>query len=402
MKTRQGKRTVGPCALGAEGNAEWVLPFCKVNLSVVFLVGFAYFFGGHAEAWQQPPVAAQTGSNTTGAATLTPRVKIETSLGDFVVRLDADKAPLTVTNFVQYVDEKFYDGTIFHRVVSGFVIQGGAMTPDLQEKQSGLHPAIKNEWKNGWKNERGTVAMARLGNQPDSAKASFFINQGDNEVNDRPIDGAAYTVFGAVIEGMDVVDRIAATPVTTDKRLREAVDRAVVPVEPVVIKSVRLLDVLDREKTALALKEFDSRRKAAEDKRKQDANTQIQVRIKKLEDEHKAKFTTTSSGLMYMDTVKGQGGAPSANNLVVVHYRGTFADGEEFDNSRTNEELEGQPLEAPVSKMVPGWQEGILSMQIGGKRLMVIPPNLAFGDKGRPGVPPKATLFYEIELIGIK
>lgn len=138
-----------------------------------------------------------------------PKVIIKTSKGDITIELYADKAPITVKNFLSYADEKFYDGTIFHRVIKGFMIQGGGLTPDLQEKST--KPPIKNEATNGLKNKRGTIAMART---PviDSATSQFFINHVDNASlnhrNSTP-DGFGYCVFGKVIKGLDVVDAIA-------------------------------------------------------------------------------------------------------------------------------------------------------------------------------------------------
>ncbi len=146
-----------------------------------------------------------------------PTVVIKTSLGDITIELFPDKAPLTVQNFLAYVDAKFYDGTIFHRVIKGFMIQGGGLTPDFGEKPE--KPAIKNEAGNGLKNLRGTIAMART-DQPHTATCQFFINHADNaslDHKDNSADGFGYCVFGRVIAGMDVVDLIAKTPTATIK-----------------------------------------------------------------------------------------------------------------------------------------------------------------------------------------
>ncbi|MEN0019746.1 MAG: peptidylprolyl isomerase [Planctomycetota bacterium] len=135
------------------------------------------------------------------------QVKLATTKGDIVIELDHDEAPISAKNFQTYVEEGFYDGTIFHRVIDGFMIQGGGFTPDMQQKKT--RDTIKNEWKNNLKNERGALAMARLGGDPDSASSQFFINVKDNSFLDQPQpDGAAYAVFGKVVEGMDVVDAI--------------------------------------------------------------------------------------------------------------------------------------------------------------------------------------------------
>ncbi len=135
-----------------------------------------------------------------------PVVVLDTSMGPITLELYPDKAPITVANFLKYVDEGFYDGLIFHRVIPGFMVQGGGMTEQMEEKSKGRHDPIKNESSNGLSNERGTVAMARTAN-PNSATCQFFINHADNPRLDNY--GGGYTVFGKVIDGMDVVDKIA-------------------------------------------------------------------------------------------------------------------------------------------------------------------------------------------------
>ena len=147
-----------------------------------------------------------------------PEVKdiavLETSLGVIEIELDRDKAPITVENFVTYVEEGFYDGLVFHRVMEGFMIQGGGYSPDGTQKET--HGPIKNEAGNGLKNERGTIAMARS-SDPDSATSQFYISTVDNPGLDYPNpDGYGYTVFGKVVEGMDVVDAIESVS-TGDK-----------------------------------------------------------------------------------------------------------------------------------------------------------------------------------------
>ena len=159
------------------------------------------------------------------------RIRMTTSMGDIVLELDGEKAPVSTENFLSYVDGGHYDGTIFHRVIDGFMIQGGGFTPDMKQKRT--QPGIANEWRNGLKNRRGTIAMARLGGKPDSATAQFFINVKDNGFLDQAqSDGAAYAVFGKVVEGMDVVDRIKGVR-TGNKGGHDDV-----PTEPVVIEKV--------------------------------------------------------------------------------------------------------------------------------------------------------------------
>jgi cyclophilin family peptidyl-prolyl cis-trans isomerase len=160
-------------------------------------------------------------------------VKLETSMGDIVIELNEQAAPVTVKNFLMYVKEGFYDGTIFHRVIHGFMIQGGGLTPDMVRKET--RDPITNEANNGLRNERGTIAMARS-NDPHSATSQFFINHTDNmPLNYVSNVNTGYAVFGRVTEGMDVVDAIAKVETTT------RAGKADVPVEPVVIKSAKVV-----------------------------------------------------------------------------------------------------------------------------------------------------------------
>ncbi len=163
-------------------------------------------------------------------STQKPVVVLDTSLGAITLELYPDKAPITVENFLKYVDEGFYDNLIFHRVMPGFMVQGGGMTDQMVEKSQGKHRPIKNESSNGLSNDRGTVAMARTAN-PNSATCQFFINHVDNP--NLNTYGGGYTVFGKVIDGIDVVDKIAKVPTTTRGPHEN------VPLKPVYIKSAK-------------------------------------------------------------------------------------------------------------------------------------------------------------------
>ena len=144
-------------------------------------------------------------------AALAQKVKLATSAGDIIVELDAAKAPKSVANFLEYVKAGHYNGTIFHRVIDNFMIQGGGMTTDMKEKET--RPPIPLESRNGLTNQRGTIAMART-SDPNSATAQFFINVKDNDFlnQTQAKDGNGYAVFGKVVKGMDVVDKIRAMP----------------------------------------------------------------------------------------------------------------------------------------------------------------------------------------------
>jgi len=168
-----------------------------------------------------------------GAAGKNPTVLMETSLGKIKIELFQKDSPLSVKNFLTYVKDGFYNGTAFHRVMPGFMIQGGGFTLEMMQKST--RKPVLNEASNGLKNERGTIAMART-SDPDSATAQFFINLVNNNGLNRPQpDGYGYAVFGRVIEGMDVVDRIAGVRTGVRKGMRD------VPLEAVEIKSVKIL-----------------------------------------------------------------------------------------------------------------------------------------------------------------
>ena len=157
-------------------------------------------------------------------------IRFETSLGDFTIELFEKDAPISAKNFLDYVDAGHFDGTVFHRVIPGFVIQGGGMTADMKQKPT--KSPIKNEADNGLKNRRGTLSMART-NDPHSATSQFFVNLVDNAFLDPGRGGAGYAVFGHVTEGMSVVDEIAKVK-TGSKGMHQDV-----PVEPVVVKSAK-------------------------------------------------------------------------------------------------------------------------------------------------------------------
>lgn len=182
------------------------------------------------------------GMTMTAAAAEPVRVLMETSVGDITLELDADKAPKSTANFVQYVQDKHYDGLVFHRVIKGFMIQGGGY--DASYAQRKTRAPIENEAKNGLKNERGTIAMART-SDPHSASSQFFINHGNNAFLDYPgQDGWGYAVFGKVVDGMDVVDKIAEAPTGAIRPFGRDV-----PVEQVVIEKVSVIEAAEPAKS---------------------------------------------------------------------------------------------------------------------------------------------------------
>lgn len=194
------------------------------SLTGAILAGALAVGGAVAQTQQDPPP--------------NPRVVIETTEGDITVELFRQDARVSVANFLTYVQDGFYTGTLFHRVIRGFMIQGGGYNADLEPKTEGLRGGILNEAANNLRNRRGTVAMARTAD-PNSARAQFFINTVDNrslDHRDRTTRGFGYAVFGRVVDGMDVVDGIERTRTHSRNGLDD------VPRDPIVIRQIRRLD----------------------------------------------------------------------------------------------------------------------------------------------------------------
>ncbi len=311
-------------------------------------------------------------------------VKMTTSKGDIVLELNQEKAPITVKNFLRYANEKFYDGTIFHRVISNFMIQGGGFDTGMNKKKT--HEGIKNEWKNNLKNTRGTIAMARLGGQPDSASSQFFINVVDNGALDVARDGAAYAVFGRVVQGMDVVDKIRAV------KTKQTGPYGNVPAEAIVINKVTRLS----DKEAKAMKEAAAAQLQAANRKTLDAA----AAFLKQQGVDVGKAVVSDTGLWYVDTKVGDGPTPTKSDTAEVHYTGWLANGSKFDSSRDR----GQPF--PVSLrggVIQGWLEGLATMKVGGTRYLIIPPELGYGARGSgPRIPPNSILVFEVEMLRIK
>ncbi|HEY0286301.1 MAG TPA: peptidylprolyl isomerase [Pseudomonas sp.] len=162
-----------------------------------------------------------------------PHVVLDTSFGQIEIELEQDKAPVSTKNFLGYVDSNFYNGTIFHRVIPGFMVQGGGFTPQMMQKDT--KDPIKNEANNGLHNVRGTLAMART-SDVNSATSQFFINTNDNAMLDNGVRDFGYAVFGKVVKGMDVVDNIVHAQTTTKSGMQN------VPIDPILIKSAKRIN----------------------------------------------------------------------------------------------------------------------------------------------------------------
>ncbi|MCH8853549.1 MAG: peptidylprolyl isomerase [Planctomycetes bacterium] len=358
---------------------------CSFLLALSFVPGLLA-----QDSTTKPTESAPLAASAPLADALHPHYKLETTLGDIVLRLDAEKAPITVLNFHQYVTSGYYNGTIFHRVISNFMIQGGGFTTEMDTKTDGLLSPIKNEWKNGLKNDKGTISMAR-GSNADSATSQFFINVQDNANLDRPRGGAAYAVFGRVVEGMDTVEKIRTTEVHVHPKLRMG---KVVPVEPVVIKAITLVSEFDPAKVEEAMKKAEEEKKALPEKQMQDI-------IAKVEKETGRKFETTESGLKSIVLVEGTGDTnPELTDTIEAHCTGWLLDGTKFYSSLDGQ---GTPLVKRRSGFIKGWIEALGLMVVGEKRKLIIPPDLAYGASGSPpSIPPNATLVFDMELLAIK
>lgn len=232
----------------AENNAPAPAPPSAPAVTSVPALANTIAAGTSGATSSAPGSTAAPAAGTTGNATKSsepskpgkpPIVELDTSMGKIKIQLDPEKAPISTRNFLEYVKSGHYNGTIFHRVIPGFMIQGGGFTPDMAEKKT--REPIRNEAGNGLSNTRGTIAMART-RDPDSATAQFYINVVDNSTKlDRQFaaDGAGYTVFGKVISGMDVADKIVNVKTTTKNTPQGPMEN--VPEEAVVIKSAKVV-----------------------------------------------------------------------------------------------------------------------------------------------------------------
>lgn len=330
---------------------------------------------------------------------LQPHVTLRTNMGDIELELDAALAPNTVLNFVQYVQDGYYDGTVFHRVRAQSLIQGGAYLPSLTRKSEGLRDSIPLEAGKGYSNTEGTIAMVR-GIAPNSATSEFMINLVDNSgrFDLDKTEGMAYAAFGKVVRGMKTVRRIGHVETGTHP-LYAAGLSAVVPVEPVIIKTAKVNGRFDRTE-ALALI-------AEQTKRLEQAHADALNKDERMRDKYMAdveretgkKFVTTESGLRYLVHRTGKGPIPTVHDRVAVQYRGLFVDGKEFENVYTSQ----YPSVFEVSRTNLGWQEAIQKMHVGARWTIICPPELGFGDNGIPGrIPPDSILVYEIDLLDIR
>lgn len=330
-------------------------------------------------------VTNEQGATGFDSVTLTvaaePHVRLDTSMGEILVRMFVEEAPITTNNFMQYVVDGFYDGTIFHRVPANFVIQGGGFLPGLQ-RQEPLRDPIVNEFSPDRPNVRGTIAMAKTAD-PDSATSQFFINTKDNPSLNDPENSGGFTVFGEVVEGLDVVDEIQAVE-TGSQTGPEGNPFNDVPVDDVIVVRATIEE---------APEEMDEPDDDGDDDGTDDGDDD--------EPDEPGEFISRESGLQYRDIVVGQGAIVQPDSTLRVLYEGRLDDenGEVFDSSSDPE----NPAQFSLTGLIDGWQEGIgeIEMREGGTRQLIIPPDLAYGEAGQGDIPPNATLWFEIDVIEV-
>ena len=325
------------------------------------------------------------------------RVEMKTNQGTIVLELDGQRAPISTLNFLQYVDEGFYNGTIFHRVIPTFMIQGGGYLPDYTEKPT--RDMIKNEWRNGLRNVRGSIAMARRDGNADSASSQFFINVVDNPSLDRPRpDGGAYAVFGRVLEGMYIVDKIKDVKTHEEPR----VGNAPAPDQPVVIESVTILEDIDREAARQQIGKASQLAAEASKAQEQAAlakqTEQIQELKKSFMEVNGGKVNEMPSGLLMFPFVDGSGPSPTDEDTVMIHFDVKLPDGTTVATTRIREEGRTFPVKSIRFK---GLAEGIRQMKAGGKAKLILPPSLGAGERGQGMIPPNSYLVLDVDLISI-
>lgn len=375
-------------------SARRPIPAARATLAVLLAAGAA---GAAAALAAQD--AAPTGTQPAASEDASPSldsefrfVRMETSEGEMHLLLDAPGAPLTVANFLQYVDDGFYDGTTFHRVVPDFVIQGGGFTAEGDRKET--RPGVRNEWQNGLKNDDYTLSKARIGQQPHSGTSQFFVNVRDNPALDMNRDGAAYAVFGIVVDGRETVDAIESVPTGTGTLAGNPAGD--VPVEPVVITKASRMEASDLSETgrrhALAWQE-----KYADARETMVERQERLERARRLLDEAEAR----ESGLKTAVVSEGEGDTVPVGSTITAKYTGWLADdGWCFDTSIGKPQ--GDTFTAPLRPggLIEGWIEGIALMKKGETRVLEIPAALGYGARGFPPIiPGDATLIFEVTLV---
>ena len=314
--------------------------------------------------------------------------QFETSMGEFTIQLHHDKAPLTVANFValaegnhplvseEYKNKPFYDGIIFHRVIENFMIQTG---DPLGTGQGGPGYKFADEVNTGLTHDsEGILSMANSGKNTNGSQ--FFITLAPTP----HLDGK-HSVFGKVIKGLEIVSQIGVVETETGDK----------PVEEVVINGIKIIRKGSEAKSFDAPSVFEAKSKEMEEKQKE-----LLLEKERALDEASVGFDKTASGLRYLITEANEDGQEvKAGDMVRVHYSGQFLDGKVFDSSIER----GEPIEFNVGtgKVIPGWDEGLQLLKVGEKATLLIPSQLAYGERGVGPIPPNTPLKFEVEIVEI-
>jgi peptidyl-prolyl cis-trans isomerase A (cyclophilin A)/peptidyl-prolyl cis-trans isomerase B (cyclophilin B) len=386
-----------------------LISFMPISILIMTLLGLSTF--AFAQDAAAKPVDSKAAKDPSDSSSAWDYVLMTTNKGDILLRLNKTLAPVSTANFLKYAKAGEYNGTIFHRVISDFMIQGGGFNTDYEKRTSGT--GIKNEWTNGLKNQNYTIAMARVGGNPDSATNQFFINVKDNGFLDRPQgDGAAYAVFGHVIAGKKAVDAIRDAP--TQDRGGPLVTS---PVDQIVIENVKQVDFKEAEKIAAAngeaasvcsdltpnekqANEVAAKIKTAMEKQKKMTSTDIKPDALPGMPVDRAADGSNEAGLKWWTIKAGDGVTPvSTSDTVKVHYTGYLLDGTKFDSSVDRNE----PIEFALDRVIPGWTVGVGSMKVGETRKLQIPATLGYGARGAGGglIPANATLVFDVQLLNV-
>lgn len=339
---------------------------------------------------------------------------IATDKGDIWIQLYPNETPLTVTNFVNLADRGYYDGIKFHRVINDFMIQGGDPTgsgrggPGYRFDDE-FSPVLRHDGP-------GVLSMANAG--PGTNGSQFFItHKATPHLDDR------HSVFGRVLEGQDVVNSIEQDDAMTtvvifgdtetlfeeNKSKRSQWNEILDQNYPAASSGLAAERREDSQAKAEEMQAEAAERYAALREKKQKAEAEAAARkeatekafedfISSKKEELGQEPVRTDSGLVYFELKEGDGKQPNPTDRVTVHYTGTFLDGKKFDSSRDK----GTPATFGLNRVIKGWTEGVGSMKVGGRRLLVVPSELAYGERGRSGIPPSSPLVFDVELLEIK
>lgn len=320
-------------------------------------------------------------------------VKMETSHGDMYFELYKDKAPTSVSNFLYYADKGFYDGTVFHRLVQEFVLQGGGFSSNGAQKP--VSDPISNESGNGLKNEQFTLAMARTA-KPNSATSQFYINIKHNSNLDPSEKNPGYAVFGKLIAGKKTLLEINDLGSRSiNQYFRDF------PNDLIIIEGVSRVDKASEEIKSQQDedKEFMKTYAKKAEEREKKMNSLKEKAMSFYEDiknGNSDNFTKTDSGLIYKKLKEGSGAKVFEGTLVTTHYTGWLTNGTMFDSSRER----GQPAKFRTRGVIQGWAQALRLMKTGGHMLIYVSPRLGYGDRQMgEAIPPNSPLIFEMELL---